>query len=47
MYLRSGPLVFVAPATVHIFPVKKGEGTDKLRQRIAADYFFDQLANTA
>lgn len=42
--VNGEPFVFVAPRTVHVFPVKKGSGTDKLRQRIAADYFFDRLA---
>lgn len=45
--VNGDPFVFVAPATVHVFPFKLGSGTDHLRQRIKADQLFQQLSHSA
>jgi len=43
--VNDEPFVFVAPNTVHVFRSKPGSGTDHMRQRIAAELWFQQLAD--
>lgn len=43
--VNSEPFVFVAPATVHVFPYKPGSGTDHLCQRTEADLWFQRLTS--
>lgn len=44
--VNGNPTVFVAPNTLHVFEVKPGSGTDKLRQRIEAQLFFEGVEDT-
>ncbi|TBR75376.1 MAG: hypothetical protein EPN64_13110 [Burkholderiaceae bacterium] len=41
--VNGNPTVFVAPNTLHVFEATPGSGTDKLRQRIVAQLFFERV----
>lgn len=45
--VNGEPFVYVAPATVHVFPSKPGSGTDHLRQRTLAGLTFEQFSSAA
>ena len=45
--VNGAPTVYVAPATLHVFDFKVGDGTDHLRQRMMAKAFFEQISEQA
>jgi hypothetical protein len=45
--INGDPTVFVAPSTLHTFRGVLGSGTDKLRARIEAQMFYDQVVSQA
>lgn len=42
--LNDDPYVFVMPDTMHVFKSTPGSGTDRLRQRIKAEIFFQEIS---
>lgn len=43
--INGAPFVFLPPSTVCVFEPQPGSGTDKLRQRMLAGVYFDQVVD--